>query len=93
MPLGPVSAGLFFALKARRSGRLSAKPSSNMSDLTVPELEQLARFDQHWRVVLGGDDSLVVWELRKCGYLDVLKRQPPLYRLSKTGREALSVIR
>jgi hypothetical protein len=64
-----------------------------MSDLTVPEFEQLARFDQHWRVVLEGDDPLVVWELRKHGYLDVLKRQPPLYRLSEKGREALSVIR
>jgi hypothetical protein len=24
----------------------------------------LARFDEHWRVVLEGDDRLSVWELR-----------------------------
>ena len=64
-----------------------------MADLTVPELEQLARFDQHWRVVLEGDDPLVVWELRKGGYLDVLKRRVPLYRLSEKGREVLGAIR
>jgi hypothetical protein len=64
-----------------------------MSGLAVPELEQLARFDEHWRVVLGDDDPLLVWELRKGGYLEVLKRQPPLFRLSEKGREALSVIR
>jgi hypothetical protein len=64
-----------------------------MPDLTVPQLEQLARFDQHWRVVLEGDAPLVVWELRKRGYLDTLKRQPPLYRLSEKGRETLSAIK
>ncbi len=64
-----------------------------MSDLSVPELEQLARFDEHWRVVLEGDDPLLVWELRKRGYLDALRRQPPLYRLSEKGWKALGVIR
>ena len=64
-----------------------------MSDLSVPELEQLARFDEHWRVVLADDDPILVWELRKHGYLEALKRQPPLYRLSEKGGEALSVIR
>jgi hypothetical protein len=61
---------------------MSADPSIPVADLTVPELEQLARFDQHWRVVLEGDDPLVVWELRKGGYLDLLKRRVPLFRLS-----------
>lgn len=63
-----------------------------MSDLTDRELEQLARFDQHWRVVLEGDDPLVVRELRKRGYLDMLKRPVPLYRLSEWGREVLGGI-
>lgn len=63
-----------------------------MTGLTVPELEQLARFDEYWRVVLAGDDPLIVWELRKKGYLDVLKRRTPLYRLSEKGREALGGI-
>jgi hypothetical protein len=64
-----------------------------MSDLTVPELEQLARFDEHWRVVLESDDPVLVWELHKRGYLEALRRQPPLYRLSDEGRAALQVLR
>ena len=61
--------------------------------LTPAELSQLARFDDHWRVVQEGDDPLLVWELRKRGYLDALKQQPPLYRLSDEGRAALRVLR
>lgn len=60
-----------------------------MSDLTIAELEQLARFDRHWRTVLEGDDPLLVWRLRKRSYLEALRRQPPLYRLSEKGRTAL----
>jgi len=32
---------------------------------------------------------MLVWELAKRGYLDVLKRRVPLYRLNDLGREAL----
>jgi hypothetical protein len=61
--------------------------------LTQAELSQLARFDDHWRMVQEGDDPLLVWELRKRGYLDAIKQQPPLYRLSEEGRAALLVLR
>jgi hypothetical protein len=61
-----------------------------MSDLSVRELEQLARFDEHWReAVLDGDDPMMVWELSKRDYLEVLRRTVPLFRLSTKGREAL----
>ncbi len=56
---------------------------------TDAELEQLARFDEHWRVILGEDDPVLVWGLAKSGYLDVLKRRVALYRLSPLGRERL----
>jgi hypothetical protein len=58
--------------------------------LTVVEIEQLARFDEHWRVCLAGNNRLLAMALAKRGYLDVLKRWMPLYRLNDLGREALS---
>jgi len=64
-----------------------------MAGLTVAEFEQLARFNEHWRVVLPGDDPVVVWELRKRGYLEILKRRTPLFKLSQLGREALKAAR
>lgn len=63
-----------------------------MTDLTAPQLQQLARFDTYWRVVLAGDDGLLVRQLRELGYLDILKRRTPLRRLSEKGREALGGI-
>ncbi len=54
------------------------------------EIEQLARFDEHWRVLLAGDHRLLAQALAKRGYLDVLKRRVPLYRLSELGREAIA---
>ena len=57
--------------------------------LTALEIAQLARFDEHWRVILAGDNSMLAGNLAKRGYLDVLKRRVPLYRLSDLGREAL----
>lgn len=57
--------------------------------LTAAEIEQLARFDEHWRVILGDDEPTLVWDLAKHGYLEVLKRRVSLYRLSPRGREAL----
>jgi len=57
--------------------------------LTALDIEQLARFDEHWRVCLAGDNRLLAQALAKRGYLDVLKRRVPLYRLSNLGREAL----
>ena len=56
--------------------------------MTNAEIEQLARFDEHWRLILAGDDPMLVRSLAKRGYLDVLKRRVPLYRLSDLGREA-----
>ncbi len=61
------------------------------TDLTAVEIEQIARFDEHWRVILAEDDRLLVLDLAKRGYLDVLKRRVPLYRLSDLGREALQL--
>lgn len=57
--------------------------------LKPEEWSQLARFDDRWRAVRKDDDPLVVWELRKRRYLDALRLQPPLYRLSEKGHEAL----
>ena len=59
--------------------------------LTAEEITQLARFDEHWRVTLAGDNCLLAHALAKRGYLDVLKRRVPLYRLSGLGREALQL--
>ena len=58
--------------------------------LTAVEIEQLARFDEHWRVILAADNRLLAQALAQRGYLDVLKRRVPLYRLSALGREVLS---
>ena len=57
--------------------------------LTDLEIEQLARFDGHWRVILAGDNRLLALGLAQRGYLDMLKRREPLYRLNDRGREAL----
>ncbi len=59
------------------------------SEISPAEWTQLARFDDHWRVVLEDDQPVLVWNLAKGGYLEVLKRRVPLYRLSPTGRETL----
>ena len=59
--------------------------------LTTLELAQLARFDEHWRVILAGDNTLLAQALARRGYLDVLQRIVPLYRLSDLGREALQL--
>ena len=57
--------------------------------LTAAEIEELARFDEHWRVILADDNGMLVRSLAKRGCLDVLKRRVPLYRLNDLGREAL----
>ncbi len=57
--------------------------------LTAAEIGQLARFDDHWRVILATDDPLLVQGLAKRGYLDVLKRRVPLYRLGAGARKVL----
>ena len=57
--------------------------------LTTAEIEALARFDEHWRVILADDDAMLVWSLAKRGYLEVLKRRVPLYRLNDRAREVL----
>ncbi len=59
--------------------------------LTALEIAQLARFDEHWRVLLAGDNRLLAQALAQRGYLDALKRRVPLYRLSDLGREALQL--
>jgi hypothetical protein len=58
--------------------------------LAALEIEQLARFDEHWRVILAGDNSLLAGSLAQRGYLDVLKRRVPLYRLTDLGRQAIA---
>ncbi len=58
--------------------------------LTALEIAQLARFDEHWRVLLAGDNRLLAQALAKRGHLDVLKRRVPLYRLSNLGREVIA---
>ncbi len=58
--------------------------------LTALEIEQLARFDEHWRVILAGDNRLLAQALAKRGYLDARKRRVPLYRLNDSGREAIA---
>ncbi len=58
--------------------------------LTALEIKQLARFDEHWRVLLAGDNRLLAQALAKRGYLDVLKRRVPLYRLNDLGRQAIA---
>ncbi len=57
--------------------------------LTAVEIEQLASFDEHWRVIQAGDNVLLARALAQRGYLDVLKRRVPLYRLNDRGREAV----
>ena len=59
--------------------------------LLAEEIAQLARFDEHWRVLLAGDNRLLAQALAQRGYLDVLKRRVPLYRLNDLGREALQL--
>ena len=58
--------------------------------LTALEIEQLARFDEHWRVILASDNRLLALDLAKRGYLDMLKRRVPLYRLNDLGRQAIA---
>ncbi len=62
---------------------------SETTEISHAEWSQLARFDGHWRVVLEGDQPVLVWNLAKGGYLEVLKRRVPLYRLSTKGYETL----
>ncbi len=58
--------------------------------LTALEIEQLARFDEHWRVILADDDVMLVRSLAKRGYFDVLRRRVPLYRPSDLGLQAIA---
>ena len=59
------------------------------STLSAADIEQLVRFDEHWRVILADDNAMLVKALAMRGYFEVLKRRVPLYRLSPTGHEAL----
>ncbi len=68
-------------------GRGTGKPSNPI--LRDVEIEQLARFDEHWRVILAADNRLLALDLAQRGYLDMLKRRVPLYRLNDRGGEAL----
>ncbi len=58
--------------------------------LSALEIAQLARFDEHWRVILAGDNRMLAVALASRGYLDVLRRRVPLYRLSDLGREVIA---
>jgi len=57
--------------------------------LTTAEIEELARFDEHWRVILADDNGMLVRSFAKRGYLDVLRRRVPQYRLNDLGRDGL----
>ena len=35
--------------------------------LTAAEIEEIARFDEHWRVTLADDNAMLVWSLAKRG--------------------------
>ncbi len=59
--------------------------------LTAAETVELARFDDHWRVILADDNAMLVRSLAKRGYLDVLKRRVPLYRLRTLPMETLKL--
>ena len=73
--------------------QLAAASGGNGVSTGFEEIAQLARFDGHWRVTLAGDNRLLAQALAlaKRGYLDVLKRRVPLYRLSDLGRQAIAV--
>ncbi len=58
--------------------------------MTAAETEELGRFDEHWRVILADDNAMLVRSLAKRGYLDVLRRRVPLYRLNDLGRQAIA---
>ena len=58
--------------------------------LTAAEIEQLTSFGD-WRPIRAGDDAELVRSLAKRGYLDVLKRRVPLYRLNDLSREVLQI--
>ena len=51
----------------------------------------LSRFGEHWRIILSEDNTMMGWSLAKRGYLDVLKRRVPLYRLNALGRAGLRI--
>ena len=64
---------------ARRCGRLCRLGESLQVD---------ADSYQH-ALILADDNAMLVRSLAKRGYLDVLKRRVPLYRVNDLGREAL----
>ncbi len=72
-----------------RCTRADNAPMRKTAEISPAEWTQLARFDDHWRVILEDDQPVLVWNLAKGGYLEVLKRRVPLYRLSAKGREIL----
>ena len=57
--------------------------------LTNVEIEQLARFDEHWRVILAGDNAKLVRSLAKRGYLDMMYRDLLLLRRDPITRSFL----
>jgi hypothetical protein len=61
----------------------------DMARLTAAVLAEPARSGEQWRVILSEDNTMMVRSLAKRGYLDVLKRHVPLFRLSALGREGL----
>ena len=79
-------------IKPHFDGQLNLTSYICSGAVTALEIEQLARFDDHWRVTLAGDNRLLALALAKRGYLDVLKRRVPLYRLSDLGRQAIAAV-
>ena len=72
-----------------RHCRADNAPMKETSEISPAEWTQLACFNDHWRVILEDDQPVLVWSLAKGGYLEVLKRRAPLFRLSAKGRETL----
>ena len=60
-----------------------------MIQILPEEWSQLTCFDARWRVVLEGDQPVLVWNLVTGGYLEVPKRRAPVYRLTTKGHEML----
>ncbi len=83
------SSGRLRQIKAPLSTLRSDAFMTETSEISPAEWTQLARFGDHWRVVLEDDQPVLVWNLAKGGYLEVLKRRVPLYRVSAKGRETL----
>ena len=94
MPLQPLLAYFDLSLWARCSGGGTLDPgplfpSNDRARWHYPGATARSRRRDRRAVTLASDNRLLAQALAKRGYLDVLKRRVPLYRLNVLGREAL----